>query len=52
LARLAEKGISSLELAYKEARRKDQFRNEFRYRAKVNGTGPARYAWDLFLTYW
>ena len=53
LFRLSYKGITSFELAYKEARRKDQFRNEFRYRAKVNGTGTAaRYAWDLFLTYW
>jgi hypothetical protein len=53
LFRLTDKGITSFELAYKEARRKDQFRNEFRYRAKVNGTGTAaRYAWDLFLTYW
>jgi len=53
LYRLTDKGITAFELAYKESRRRDQYRNEFRYRAKVNGTGTAaRYAWDLFLTYW
>ncbi len=53
LHRLAEFGITSLDLNYKEARRRDQYGNEFRYRAKVAGSGPfARYAWDVFLTFW
>ncbi|HEU4871338.1 MAG TPA: hypothetical protein VFT08_10845 [Pyrinomonadaceae bacterium] len=46
-------GIESIDLNFKESRRRDQYGNEFRYRAKLGGTGSiARYAWDVFLTYW
>jgi hypothetical protein len=44
--------LSAIALDYKEARRTDQFRNQFRYRAKVfdlNGSQGGRWAWDVFL---
>jgi hypothetical protein len=37
--------VNSISLDFKESRRTDQYGNEFRYRAKVNGT---RWAWDVF----
>lgn len=49
---LAESGIKSMELDYKESKRTDEFGNRFRYRAKVWDTGRAklrRWAWDVFL---
>ncbi len=50
---LPEFGVSGIELNYKESRRRDQYGNEFRYRAKLVGSSPfARYAWDVFLTFW
>lgn len=44
--------LSAIDLAYKEARRIDQYGNQFRYRSKVydvNGVHSGRYAWDVFL---
>ena len=41
-----------IELAYKNARRKDENGNWFRYRAKVSdgqGNQMGRWAWDVFL---
>lgn len=46
LITLQAAGIESISLEYKEARRKDQHGNLFRYRAKINET---RYAYDVFL---
>lgn len=43
---LSSLGVRSISLDYKEARRRDRFGNEFRYRAKVNDT---RWAYDVFL---
>lgn len=45
-------GIVSLSLDFKEARRRDRFGNQFRYRAKVftvKSPNGSRYAWDVFL---
>jgi hypothetical protein len=49
---LAELGLSSIDLDYKEAKRTDQYGNRFRYRAKVkdvHGAQLGRWAWDVFL---
>jgi hypothetical protein len=49
---LAELGLATLELSYKESKRTDEHGNEFRYRAKVkdvHGTQIGRWAWDVFL---
>ncbi|HKU73974.1 MAG TPA: hypothetical protein VJR02_08655 [Pyrinomonadaceae bacterium] len=46
-------GVESIDLNFKESRRRDTYGNEFRYRAKLGGSSSfARYAWDVFLTYW
>ena len=45
LRALSDLQVDSISLGFKESRRTDQYGNEFRYRAKVNGT---RWAWDLF----
>ncbi|HEU4389084.1 MAG TPA: hypothetical protein VFV34_14885 [Blastocatellia bacterium] len=45
-------GLSSIDLDYKEARRRDEYGNWFRYRAKVRddkGAHLGRWAWDVFL---
>jgi len=47
---LEQLGLQSIDLDYKESRRKDQFGNLFRYRAKVTDTQGAqlgRWAWDV-----
>jgi hypothetical protein len=44
--------VVSLDLAYKESRRTDEFGNRFRYRGKVKdarGAKVNRWAWDVFL---
>ena len=49
---LSELGVESIALDYREARRRDQFGNVFRYRAKVYGLKHAdlgRWAADVFL---
>ncbi len=48
---LAEFGIATLELDYKESKRIDEYGNSFRYRAKVKdvrGAQAGRWAWDVF----
>jgi hypothetical protein len=45
-------GIATIELDYRESKRRDQHGNVFRYRAKVTDTHGAqsgRWAWDVFL---
>jgi hypothetical protein len=45
-------GVGRIDLAYKEARRTDEYGNHFRYRAKVydiHGAQVGRWAWDVFL---
>jgi hypothetical protein len=49
---LAELGIATLELDYKQSKRTDAYGNQFRYRAKVtdiHGAQVGRWAWDVFL---
>jgi hypothetical protein len=45
-------GLKTIELDYKEAKKKDEYGNYFRYRAKVKdeqGAQLNRWAWDVFL---
>jgi hypothetical protein len=45
-------GVAAIDLDYRESRRRDQWGNEFRYRAKVygaNGQHLGRWAYDVFL---
>ncbi len=45
-------GVASMDLDYPESRRRDQYGNWFRYRARVRDTRGAqlgRWAWDVFL---
>jgi hypothetical protein len=49
---LADLGLKSIDLDYKESKRTDEHGNRFRYRAKVwdaRGAQVARWAWDVFL---
>ena len=49
---LANLGVSTLDLQYKESKRTDEHGNRFRYRAKVRDARSAqvgRWAWDVFL---
>lgn len=51
---LNELGLSVLDLDFKTSRRKDEYGNRFRFRAKVKdakGAQLGRWAWDVFLTY-
>lgn len=43
-------GVTGFDLDFKESKKTDQFGNQFRYRAKVNGAETGRWAWDVFLT--
>ncbi|HEU4387846.1 MAG TPA: hypothetical protein VFV34_08620 [Blastocatellia bacterium] len=52
LHRIDDLGLKTIELAYKESKRRDQNGNLFRYRAKVydvHGARLGRWAWDVFL---
>lgn len=49
---LADLGLATLDLNYKESKRTDEYGNQFRYRAKVkdiHGAQVGRWAWDVFL---
>lgn len=49
---LRDLGLKSIDLDYKESRRRDRHGNHFRYRAKVRdlrGAQLGRWAWDVFL---
>lgn len=49
---LAEQGLKSIDLDYKDSKKKDENGNLFRYRAKVNdvqGGKVNRWAWDVVL---
>ncbi len=54
LKTLPQLGLKTLDLDYRESRRRDQYGNGFRYRAKVKDTNDAqlgRWAWDVFLVH-
>jgi hypothetical protein len=47
-------GIDSIDLSYVTSKRKDQFGNAFRFRARIfdsPGHADGRWAWDVLLTY-
>ncbi|HEX8734930.1 MAG TPA: hypothetical protein VF721_06400 [Pyrinomonadaceae bacterium] len=49
---LAELGLRTIELDYRESRKTDEYGNQFKYRAKVTdaqGAQLGRWAWDVFL---
>jgi len=49
---LPELRLTTVDLKYKESNRTDEYGNDFRYRAKVEGerrTQVSRWAWDVFL---
>lgn len=51
---LTSLNLKSLALDFKESGRRDQYGNEFRYRAKVTDdkeTSAGRWAWDVFLAH-
>lgn len=52
LSRLADLGLNSIGLDYKESKKTDAYGNRWMYRAKVkdkNNTQLGRWAWDVFL---
>lgn len=52
LKTLAESGLKTIDLDYKESKKQDEHGNWFRYRAKVKDTQDAqlgRWAWDVYL---
>ncbi|MGH9905593.1 MAG: hypothetical protein ACRD8U_08435 [Pyrinomonadaceae bacterium] len=52
LRTLQSAGLATIELDYRESKRRDEHGNTFRYRAKVkgpNGEQLGRWAWDVFL---
>lgn len=52
LSPLLALGVATIELDYRESRRRDQHGNLFKYRAKVrdiHGAQVGRWAWDVFL---
>jgi hypothetical protein len=51
LHRLLQLGVHAIDLDYRESRRRDQYGNSFRYRAKVydaHNVQVGRWAWDVF----
>jgi hypothetical protein len=46
---LSELKVESISLDYKESGRRDRHGNRFRYRSKVGGRDPGRWAYDVFL---
>jgi hypothetical protein len=52
LTRIADSPVKTISLDYRSARKRDQYGNELRYRAKVTAQGGAKlgpYAYDVFL---
>jgi hypothetical protein len=52
LSTLPQQGLASIDLDYRESRRRDEHGNQFRYRAKVRdaqGAQLGRWAFDVFL---
>jgi hypothetical protein len=46
---LADAGVTSISLAFRESRRSDEWGNEFRYRSKVMIGNKARWSYDVFV---
>jgi len=51
---LSSLNVETIDLAFKESKKLDQFGNEFRYRAKIRDSkqgSVGRWAWDVFLSH-